>query len=189
MTKGSINVYKLICEIKGYEKAYGYKIYEDGRIISDRRMKNYEIKQYENHKGYLTTDVKPYKSVSVHRLVAKAFIDNPENKEQVNHKDGNKKNNHISNLEWVTCSENIKHAFDNGLHQGNRKEKNYQWNGEHSNCKSIDMYDLDGNFLKSFKSIAIASRETGISKSCVSKCANGNSLMTKGFKFKFKGDV
>lgn len=52
---------------------------------------------------------------NVHRLVAETFIPNSEGKRTVNHKDGNKRNNHISNLEWSTSSENLKHAYDNGL--------------------------------------------------------------------------
>jgi len=55
------------------------------------------------------------KSLVIHRLVARAFIPNPYNKVAVNHIDGNKRNNHVSNLEWVTLSENSKHAFDLGI--------------------------------------------------------------------------
>ena len=58
--------------------------------------------------------------IKIHKLVALAFILNPDNKPQVNHKDGNKTNNHIDNLEWVTHQENVQHAWDTGLFEGKR---------------------------------------------------------------------
>lgn len=66
------------------------------------------------HKGYAYIEIGK-KKFKIHRLVAKYFIQNPEDKPQVNHKDGNKLNNNVSNLEWVTNKENYEHAMDKGL--------------------------------------------------------------------------
>ncbi len=89
---------------------------ESGKIYSESRDgKIRELKPNVNKKrGYLyaRTSTKNY---SIHRLVASAFLPNPENKPQVNHKDGNKHNNDVSNLEWVTATENARHAISNGL--------------------------------------------------------------------------
>lgn len=60
----------------------------------------------------------------IHRLVADTFIDKPEGKKEVNHKDGNKLNNHFSNLEWVTREENINHGFDNKLYRSSENSPN-----------------------------------------------------------------
>lgn len=71
-----------------------------------------------NASGYLYIDLSNKgikKTISLHRLLATHFIDNPYNKRTVNHLDGNKLNNNLSNLEWATDSENIQHAYDNGL--------------------------------------------------------------------------
>lgn len=70
-------------------------------------------KIYVTPDGYCTTSIEG-KIVRVHRLIAQTFLQNPENKPEVNHKDCNKQNNHINNLEWVTSEENIAHAIANG---------------------------------------------------------------------------
>lgn len=92
-----------------------YKVFNNGIIVSTPRCKNCkerELKQHTIKTGYKIVNLgDSERNVSVHRLVAKMFIENKDNKEQVNHKDGNKTNNSVSNLEWVTRSENVIHSI------------------------------------------------------------------------------
>ena len=95
--------------IEGYP---GYKVSTMGRVQNIRT--GYILKTYDDGRGYLR--VKLHRAnLRVHILVAKAFIPNPENKPEVNHKKGKKNDVRASQLEWVTPSENIKHAWDIGL--------------------------------------------------------------------------
>ena len=99
--------------MKEFEK--GYFADKDGNIYSNRKFKEITLlKQYKDHNGYLRIKI-INKTKKVHRLIAKTFIPNKENKSCVNHKDGNKSNNKISNLEWCTRSENSIHAYSTGL--------------------------------------------------------------------------
>lgn len=94
----------------------GYTVFENGDIISKRFNK--PLAPRKNSNGYFFVNLtykKEIKNEPAHRIIAVSFIPNPENKPQVNHKDGNKLNNHVSNLEWCTRSENMKHAFKLGL--------------------------------------------------------------------------
>ena len=101
-------------DIIGYEDLY--KISTTGSVIGKKY--NRELKSFINKDGYrritLCKEGKT-KNFFLHRLVAQHFIDNESNKPQVNHIDGDKLNNTVINLEWVTCSENHKHAFSIGL--------------------------------------------------------------------------
>lgn len=104
-------------DVIGYEDLFA--VTEDGRLWSKRTSRF--LTPQKNSKGYICIASRiggrQGKAVlfRLHRLVAEAYISNPENKTQVNHKDGNKLNNHVSNLEWVTGKENVQHAYATGL--------------------------------------------------------------------------
>ena len=100
-------------KIKNWEL---YTIDEFGKVKNTKTNKY--LKGAINSKGYLRVELhlnKKIKKFFVHRLVAEYFVENPLNKEQVNHIDGNKLNNNMNNLEWVTHKENTQHAIKNGL--------------------------------------------------------------------------
>lgn len=106
------------------------KQFIDYEVSIDGKIRNFHSKRIINQSlsnGYFVVSLKfkpgifGYKNVLVHRCVAIAFIPNYENKLTVNHKDGNKSNNHKDNLEWATQSENVIHAYKNGF--VNRKLK------------------------------------------------------------------
>ena len=96
-----------------------YEISNTGKVLSNYSGKKKILKQAISKDGnYWVVSLwqnQVGKTIKVHRLIATAFIPNELNKPFVNHKDGNKLNNELSNLEWVTSSENNQHAFDNGL--------------------------------------------------------------------------
>jgi hypothetical protein len=129
-------------------------------------MDNYKI----NENGYIRVYIYK-KTFFLHRLIALTFLDNPENKDQVNHKDGNKLNNCVSNLEWVTNKENQIHKFQNGL--GN------------NNTRKIKQFDLTGNYLTEYQSIALAAKSVNISKSSILGVLRNKRKTAAGFIWKY----
>jgi hypothetical protein len=97
----------------------GYEISTSGRVKSKRKI----LKPYKDGRGYLRVDLGRGNKRKVHRLVAQQFIENPENLPIVNHINGDRHNNHINNLEWVTGSGNLSHAWKRGSYSNRGKEK------------------------------------------------------------------
>ena len=123
--------------------------------------------------GYLAVMLKR-KNYYVHRLVAEAFLPNPENKLQVNHLDEDKANNHVSNLEWCTSKENMNH-HDLPKRIGKRKR------GKVINNKPIAQFTLDGVEVARYDSALDAHRKTGIDFSAIRKVVKGVYRQTGGF--------
>lgn len=171
---------KVGCEIwkdvKGYEGIY--QVSNMGRVKSlarsgnNRTLKDRIMRQYVGKTGYMQVRLsKENKTrlLKVHRIVAEAFIDNPWQKPQVNHIDGNKTNNLVDNLEWNTSSENIKHAYDCRLRK----------------VKPVIQVNLDGRVLKEWRCIADASKTLKINDAHIWKCCNGTRKSAGGYKWKY----
>ena len=178
-------------DVLGYEGLYQVSNY--GRVKSlerknifycglrkkhlERPTKEKILNYNKSNRGYLqvclTKDGKP-KTYTVHRLVAKAFLPNLKNKKQVNHIDGNKENNNIDNLEWVTSSENNKHAFITGLNKPH-------------NMRKVNQYDLQGNFIKQWNSIIDFLKENNLNlkNSNITTCCKGKRKNAYGFIWKY----
>lgn len=105
----------MLKDIKNYEGLYKINIY--GSIWSCKRRKWLSINDMGGYLGITLCKNGICKSYKIHRLVAETFISNDNNLPQVNHKDGNKLNNNVENLEWCTSSQNLKHAIKTGLKQ------------------------------------------------------------------------
>ena len=124
----------------------------------------------------------------VHRLVGIAFIPNPENKPQINHKNGIKTDNRADNLEWCTSSENIKHSFDT-LNRKPNKTALGRFGKDNPSSKPVLQYDLEGNFIKEFDCACDIVRLMGLSQSKISLVCNGIRKQTGGFIWKFKQET
>ena len=165
------NVKETWKDILGYEGSY--QVSDSGKVFSLKTDKL--LKPYDSGRVYLQVDL--YKDFSkkrhsIHRLVIETFIENIDKKEQVNHVDGCKTNNYLSNLEWCTRSENMKHAYKNGLNTGRP-------------VKSVSQFTLTGKLIHIFKSITEAEKITGVNDGNIISACKGKYKQANGFIWKY----
>ena len=126
-------------QINGYNNYY---IYDNGDVLNISTNKILKGSIGENGYKYYRLSKDNNKTMFyAHRLVAEHFLENPNFLPIVNHKDGNKLNNQLSNLEWVSCSENTKHAHDNNLIKPVSKREYYKEDLENEQWKKIYDYN------------------------------------------------
>ena len=117
------------------------------------------------------------KHLRINRLVAQAFIPNPLNKPYVNHKDGNRMNNNVENLEWVTPSENSIHAYQTGLRYNAKKKK-------------VNQYNLQGKYMMTFESLHEAELQTGTPQSKITEACQLTRRTAGEYQWRyFEGEI
>lgn len=187
--------------IKEYEKFYEVSSLGKVRCLdrtvhirsSDQKMYTRNFKgrecRYATRGDYLQVRlIYSQKAIypNVHRLVAEAFIPNPENKPCVNHKNGNKLDNRASNLEWVTYKENTKHRFivlrQHGAHKGKFGEKSHC-------CKPVNQFTKEHVFVKRWPGIKIAGDACGIDNTSITRNCKGQLLSAGGFIWEYADRV
>ena len=175
-------IWKDITGFNGYYSISNYgNVKRNFRITerSDKRrikLKEKMLRSAYNERGYLHIRLikdNERKTYRINRLVAMEFVPNPNNYKEVNHIDGVKDNNYYKNLEWCTRSQNIQHAFKNGLLRTNKK---------------VVQLDLEGNVIKFWDSMGQACKELGAKRPNITKCCKNRNRKTKGYKWMFKED-
>lgn len=157
-------------DVPGYEGFY--KISSKGRLYSIK--KNKILKPYTNKQGYRCIGLQHDNNIyytSIHRLVAKAFIPNPDNLPQVNHKDENPSNNNVDNLEWCTSQYNINY--------GNRNNK------ISAKAQPVSQYTKDHVFIAEYPSIPYIAKHFNYDYSFLYKCCKGVRKYAYGYIWEY----
>ena len=161
-----------------FNLANQYGHYDEKKRIIKEKILSPKIRK-GNRPGYKSVYLyknKNKKFYSIHFLVASAFLFKDKDKTEINHKDCNPSNNYVDNLEWVTRSENIKHAYKNHKldHVTNKKHMNMMtFYGKIKNRIRIRQRDLNNNVIGIYSSMKKASEKTGIPITQICACVNG----------------
>jgi len=170
-------------DIEGYE--WKYQVSNLWRVKSIIKS---ELIQYKNRTWYFCVYLykdSTRKRNSIHRLVWKAFIPNPENKPQINHIDWDKSNNCIDNLEWCNNSENQIHSYSI-LNRKTSKYRKWKSGKDHNHSKQVLQYDLNWNFIKEWWSCRESGRWIWLSYVWIMKVCNWKQVTAWWFKWKYK---
>lgn len=169
-------------DIEGYENLYQVSNYGNVKSLERYDRLGHLIKEKmlnkRNIKGYLRVCLSKngkYKLYSVHRLVAQAFLPNPDNLPCVNHKDENPLNNNEDNLEWCT----VKYNTNYGTSISRRAK---------SHSKPINQYDLNGNFIRKWDSATYVEKELGFYHNHITACCKGKLNQAYGYIWKYAED-
>ncbi len=145
----------------------GYTVTDGGEIYGPTGR---PLKFFKTAKGYMSQSIRG-KTVRLHRVVATAFIPNPDNLPEVNHIDGNKLNNHVSNLEWVTHKQNMEHAYKTGLARNGFGDEAPRSILTQEQVNEIRRSYIRGD--KQFGQTALG-RKFGVTNSCVWRIIHGD---------------
>lgn len=171
-------------EIKGYEGRYLISSSGDVISLNYRGTKLAKLLTWKvNNKGYPWVELRGngVRDIRlIHRLVAEAFLDNPEGLETVNHKDENPLNNHVDNLEWCSRSYNVRYSLE-------RHPERKVRNGKFSSVAIIQL-DLEGNIIREWENARTVFLETGMSDHSIREVCRGNRHTAHGYLWRYANE-
>lgn len=173
-------------DIQGYEGMYQISNYGNVKSLNYNKTKQEKILKFgKNYKGYLQVHLckdGKMKTFTVHRLVANAFIPNPNELSDVNHKDEDKTNNVVENLEW--CDRKYNTNYGTRTERCSIKQLN-----DETKSKQVNQYSLDGTLLATYPSAHEVKRQLGFAQPNISACCNGKYKTAYGYKWRYKNEA